>query len=303
MASIELAEPSYRELLDSLNEGVYFVDRDRRISFWNRAAERITGFSAQEVLGKRCLDSVLTHTDQQGESLCEGACPVEAAMAEGQPCEAEVFLHHRDGHRVPVSVRVAPVRNPHGEIVGAVELFSDNSPKVAFQARIQELEKLVLLDPLTRLGNRRYVEMSLHARLHELERFGWPVAILFMDIDDFKQVNDRYGHDVGDEALRMVANTLLNNSRPFDLFGRWGGDELVGILGHVEEDDLCGIGNRLLVLVQNSYLSHGPERIHVTLSAGVTMARPGDKVETLLKRADRLLYQSKGQGGNCLVCE
>jgi PAS domain-containing protein len=95
----DLSPNFYETLLDNLYDGVYFVDRERRITFWNKAAERITGFAKREVLGKRCADNLLRHVDHRGNSLCEGACPLSHTLGDGLFRSDTVFLHHQDGHR------------------------------------------------------------------------------------------------------------------------------------------------------------------------------------------------------------
>ena len=100
----------FSELLDNLTDGVYFVDRERRIVYWNKAAERITGFSKSEVIGCRCLDNILTHVNEEGGNLCHSGCPLAQTIEDGKSRKADVFLHHKDGHRQPVLVGVAPVR-------------------------------------------------------------------------------------------------------------------------------------------------------------------------------------------------
>ena len=94
----------YKELVDNLYDGVYFVDRDRRITYWNEGAERITGYSAPQVIGRRCRDTLLNHVTANGVLLCQDHYPLAAVMENGKPREAEVYLHHADGHRVPVMV-------------------------------------------------------------------------------------------------------------------------------------------------------------------------------------------------------
>jgi len=195
----------YKDILDTLYDGVYVVDTDRRIIYWNRAAERLTGYAAADILGSRCADNILVHVDAQGRNLCTSECPLAASMKDGTQREAEVFLHHKNGARVPVRVRISPLRNSGGEIVGAVELFSNNSDVIAVQERLRELEYFALIDPLTRVANRRGIEMYLHQHLEEVKRSGLRAGLLFLDIDDFKAVNDTYGHDAGDAVLSMVA--------------------------------------------------------------------------------------------------
>lgn len=293
----------YLELIENLTDGIYFVDRERRILYWNKGAERITGFSKEEVIGTRCLDNILTHVTDQGVNLCQSACPLLQTLQDGKNREADVFLHHRDGHRQPVQVRVAPVRNAAGEITGAVELFSDNSPSRALQQRVKDLEALAMLDPLTNLANRRYIQTQVEVHLEKMHRFGWPFGLLFWDIDRFKQINDTYGHDAGDEVLKCIAGTLSSNLRPFDIPGRWGGDELVTLIPNVDKNALLDIASRLLALARESYIVIGAETLRVSMSMGATLALPDDSAESLVKRADDLMYLSKKAGGNRVSME
>lgn len=288
----------YKKLLDNLYDGVYLVDLDRKISYWNKGAERITGYTAAEVLGKYCSDNLLVHVDLQGNPLCSEGCPAAATILDGNERTAEVFLQHKDGHRVPVNVRVAPLLNDRNEIVGGIEVFAVGIPTASAVERLAELEKMAFLDQLTGLANRRYAEISLNARLEELERYGWQFGVLFIDIDHFKKINDEFGHDVGDEVLKTVAKTLKNSVRPFDIVSRWGGEEYLAIIIHVKPEDLVAAANRCRFLVQQTNIPAAVPPIKVTVSLGATVSRLGDTVSTLLKRVDRLMYQSKEAGRN-----
>lgn len=293
----------YKAVVDNMYDGLYLVDRERMITFWNRAAERMTGFTAEEVTGSHCYDNVLIHVDDRGNNLCWAGCPLVVTMEEGTPRQAEVYLHHKDGHRVPVSIRSTPLRDAAGKVIGGIEVFSDLSPRGAMRQRIDELEKLAFLDDLTRIANRRYIELELESRFSEMKRYGLAFGILFMDIDHFKRVNDVYGHHVGDQVLKAVAQTLSHNARPFDLFGRWGGEEFLGIVRHVSHASLLQIGERLRVLVEKTFLQTPEGFLNVSVSIGGAMASSADTIPSLLKRADDLLYLSKGQGRNRLTME
>lgn len=297
-ASMDLSADFYKSVLDNLNDAVYFVDANRRILYWNRGAERLTGFPAEEMVGTLCCDSVLMHVDEAGNNLCRSGCPVSRTLRDGQMIEADFFVRHRAGHRIPISTHVAPLRDASGKVIGAVEVFRDNSQKLVAVQRATELQRVALLDPLTGLPNRRYIEMNLAGRFDELERYEWTFGVLFMDIDHFKDINDRYGHDVGDRVLKMVSRTLVHSTRPFDLVGRWGGEEFVGIATNVDFAQLERVANRFRVLVQQSSLNVGDFEIRVTISVGATLAEPGDTGETLVKRADLLMYRSKAAGRN-----
>lgn len=293
----------YKAILDNLYDGVYFVDKDRKITYWNRAAEQLTGYGRSEVIGKSCADNILTHIDAQGLLLCNDACPLKKTLDDGRTREAEVYLHHKDGHRVPVAIRLTPILDEQGNIIGAVELFNDISQQMSVVARMKELEDLALLDPLTGMGNRRYIEMTLDKRRHELQRYMWPCGMLFIDIDHFKEVNDTYGHETGDKVLRQVAQTLARNSRAFDVFGRLGGEEFIGIIRNVDGRKLIEIANKLRILVQAAYVMVGKTALHVTISVGATLLRLDDSVDAVLRRADKLMYQSKTNGRNMVTSD
>ena len=134
-----------------------------------------------------------------------------------------------------------------------------------------------------------------------MKRVKVPFGIFFIDIDHFKNFNDTYGHDVGDQVLRFIAATFVGNSRPFDLYGRWGGEEFVAIIRNIGPEDLVLLGNRIRVLVEHSYLVHADKKLSVNISLGATMAREGDSIDSLTKRADTLLYESKRLGRNRLT--
>jgi len=287
-------------LLRCLYDGVYYVDRERRIRYWNPAAERITGFHADEVVGSRCSDNILMHVDENGENLCITNCPLAHTMEDGRLREVEVFLHHKEGHRVPVSVRASALRDDRDEIIGAVEVFTDVSNREASLLRVRELERLAMLDGLTQLANRRYVEEALTSRIEEAWRYDIPFGVLFMDIDHFKQVNDRYGHDAGDAVLRTVAATLQQNARSFDLVGRWGGEEFVVLLRNVDRAGLERIGERYRHLVAQTRSRAGDETIQATVSIGGTLLQRDETSEDVIQRADRLMYRSKSEGRNRL---
>jgi diguanylate cyclase (GGDEF)-like protein/PAS domain S-box-containing protein len=291
-------EDFFRKLLDNLYDGIYFVDRDRVINFWNKGSKRLSGYAADEVVGLSCKDNILVHVDDEGHELCKEGCPLAATMEDGEERQAEVYMRHREGHRIPVLVRVAPIHDRDGKITGAVEIFSDNSNRTADQQKIEELQHMVFLDPLTALANRRYLDISLRSRLEEMNRYGWGVGLLFFDVDHFKNFNDRYGHEVGDEVLKMVAKSLSNCSRVYDTVGRWGGEEFVAIITNIGRENISGTAERYRQVVEHSGLAVDGEMLRVTVSVGATIAVPGDTTESLLARADELMYKSKLAGRN-----
>ncbi len=297
----QLQDAFFHTLLDNLSDGVYFVDKQRTILYWNKGAERLTGYSAPIVTGKHCQDNILRHVNDDGVQLCLTMCPLAKTLQDGESREANVWLHHKDGFRLPVRVRIAPIFNDDGEVIGAVETFSDNREHVAALEHIARLTQASLTDYLTGLGNRQLVEATLQQRFDEAKRYGWPFGLLFIDIDHFKRVNDTYGHDAGDAVLVSIAKTLTGNARSFDMVGRWGGEEFVLVMPHVNDIfELQRIAHRLRALVEFTDIRTPRGVIQTTISIGATLVRSDDSVETCIGRADQLMYLCKKAGRNCV---
>ncbi|MGD0566639.1 MAG: sensor domain-containing diguanylate cyclase [Candidatus Goldiibacteriota bacterium] len=291
----------FKYIMDNMYEGIYFCDWERKITYWNTAAEKITGYKAAEVIGSHCWNNILMHTNEKGESLCKtDTCPAVRAMKEKRLVEEQVFLKHKEGYRVPVVTRISPVKDTEGKVIGAIEMFSDNSAKVSAFQKIEKLEKLAFIDELTGVGNRRYSEIKIGAKLEEMDRYAWAgeFGLLFIDIDKFKDVNDTYGHDIGDRTLKVVARTILNNLREEDFVGRWGGEEFVATISNVDNKALYAIAEKLRKLVANSHINSGSGEFNVTISVGATMAKRGDDAAAIVKRSDILMYSSKNEGRN-----
>lgn len=289
---------SGEKLLDCLFDGVYYVDVHRRITYWNAAAERITGYSKANVTGSYCADNILRHIDSAGRELCRDGCPLAATLRDGKTRESCVFLHHALGHRVPVSVKTSPVRDETGNIIGAVEIFSDNSTSLQILHEFEKLKQDAYLDALTGVGNRRYGEMTLDTRMYEAQTHAVPFGVLFLDIDHFKHFNDQYGHTTGDDVLKMTAKSIAYSLRKMDVVARWGGEEFIVILPGASNVIIKSASERIRVLIENSFLVVKDEKLSVTVSIGATMSRTDDTVAAIVSRADERMYLSKSRGRN-----
>ena len=288
----------HRALVENLADGLYFVEPDRTIKYWNPGAQRIAGFSSTEMIGRRCFDNLLAHVDADGTSLCHTTCPLAASMLDGQPREATIWLRHKEGFRKPVHVRTTPVRDASGGIVGGVETFSDASAAVMTAENLDRARREALTDDLTGLPNRRMFDSALSGRLENMHRYGWRFGLLIVDIDHFKAFNDEHGHSAGDAVLAGVSKTVLGAVRAGDVVARWGGEEFAVL---VEASDVAGLrdaAERIRVLVARSEVRHEGLPLPVTVSVGGSLAVPGDTPERLFERADGALYAAKNSGRN-----
>jgi diguanylate cyclase (GGDEF)-like protein/PAS domain S-box-containing protein len=289
----------YKNLIDNMYDGVYFVDCERRITYWNHGAERITGYQSARVVGRFCRDNILNHVTAEGRMLCGDGCPLSACMHDGKTRDVEVYLHHADGHRVPVQVRAAPIRDDKGEIIGAVETFSKAPTVRVDQMELDNLRSKVNTDELTGLRNRAYCERRLQGLAAEGGDEPPAIGILFIDIDNFKSVNDSHGHQIGDSVLQMVSETIRDNLRSSDIAGRWGGDEFIAIIEDVASlKSLRRIAEKIRALVEHSRLDLAGQSYSVTVSIGGTLLIKDDTRETLVQRADWFMYKMKKAGRN-----
>jgi diguanylate cyclase (GGDEF)-like protein/PAS domain S-box-containing protein len=277
-------------------DGMYVLGPDRRILTWNARAQELTGFTAAEVLGRVCSARLLNHVDAEGRSLCGTRCPLRLTMRDGEPRRSTVFVHHRDGHLVPVEVRSAVMRTEAGVTVGAVEVFREATATLERDRRIEELELLASRDPLTALGNRRVMEQLLAEGIRRHDRDGAGFAALLVDLDRFKVVNDSHGHAAGDLVLRAVATTL-DGAAPGRVV-RFGGEEFLVLTPVTDADEAVRLAETLRRLVAAVRVPLGPERLSVTASIGVAVLTGGDTADVLLAGADRALLAAKARGRN-----
>jgi len=286
------------QLLETLFDGVMQVDVKGRITLWNKAAERITGYPSDKLIGKNIQKQPAKHLSEDGRELPDGLIPLLSTIKDGIPRQSLTHIKHNEGYRVPVATRTLAIFDDKGNISGGVEIFNDNRALIAAIKDTQKTAETVLFDPLTRIGNRPHIETKLRLAIEDFHLKERRFGILFIDIDHFKNFNDRYGHLLGDRVLRMVANSLRNNLRVSDSCGRWGGEEFIVL---VYELDLAGLGKvaeKLRTTIAQTKVQDKDLDLSVTVSIGSTLIRSDDTIQSLIDRADQLMYRSKRAGRN-----
>jgi diguanylate cyclase (GGDEF)-like protein/PAS domain S-box-containing protein len=291
------------DFLDSLFEGAYLVDKNRKILYWNKAAERITGYKKADIINKHCYDNILNHVDEHGNHLCHHGCPLQKSIQTNEKLQASVFLHHRKGHRVPVQVRTYPIRDDNSDASTCIEVFSDLPSKANIYHENRQLKVSLYLDELTQVHNRKFIMYQLEQLISQTTLFNLSFGVLFIDIDHFKSINDTYGHQAGDEVLKMVAKTLEANIRNGDFIGRFGGEEFIILLKNISKNDLPVIAEKFRMLIQNSVSFYNEQAIKVTISIGGSHYQKNDTIESLIERADNMMYQAKNSGRNKVIID
>lgn len=165
--------------------------------------------------------------------------------------------------------------------------------------RDAEITRLMMTDPLTGVANRRRLEQVLDAEIERNRRYGSPLCVGYVDVDDFKAINDRYGHEAGDLTLKEVVSVLSSDLRANDTIARYGGDEFILVLPETSEDEVAHLMERARASLSETRIP-GTDEI-VRISIGAAVFRPGDSRDDILRRADRALYEAKGGGKNKVV--
>jgi len=294
-------EALFRErLIDNLRDAVIFVDTNLRVVAWNPGAERMTGISASSIYQRPFGPQLLEIRDPDGILLNERECPVAIALATGEQRIRRLTIRGRGRQDLSVELHAVPVVGSDGMMYGVAVTMHDVSPELSLEARCQSLHDAATRDPLTGVANRaeftRVHEMFVVAHLERRR----PCSLIITDIDHFKQVNDTYGHQAGDEVLKAFARLLKSNCRPGDLAARFGGEEFVILCA---DCDVSVASQRAeSIRRQFSNLPHDALGGRTcTASFGVTEIQAGDTPGTMVARADRALYDAKERGRNRVV--
>jgi len=274
--------------LESTQDGVIVTDMRGRIVSVNRAFTEITGYSEQDALGQ---NSDFLHTERQPAEVHEAIR--ERVLHDGR-WQGELWSQRKDGTEQALWNSVATVSNELGLPTHLVTVFTDITSQKEVEAQLQELAHI---DSLTGLPNRLMVLTRLEHALAAARRNQHKVAVLYIDLDNFKNVNDSLGHNAGDQLLLGVAQRLAHRTRREDTLGRLGGDEFILVLETLRGgEDAAAVAQELLHLLTSPF-DVGPSEVYVQASIGISLyPDDGTEVEELLRDADTAMYQAKRAG-------
>ncbi len=279
--------------LNCIADAVICTDMAGNITFFNPVAGSMMGWPLKEAVGRH-LSEVFRIVDGTTRKVILD--PMARAAAEDQAGKLPLncVLIHRDGHEVFIEDSVAPIHNSEGKVTGAVIVFRDVS---VAQAQSEHMAHLAEHDSLTGLPNRLLLCDRVGQAISLARRHGGRAAVLFLDLDGFKYINDTLGHAAGDEFLKSVANRLLSCVRAPDTVSRQGGDEFVMLLQDLQTpEDAAATAKRVLQAVADVYLADHSE-LHVTASIGISVfPEDGSDVEALIRNADAAMYEAKRNG-------
>jgi diguanylate cyclase (GGDEF)-like protein/PAS domain S-box-containing protein len=279
--------------LNSIGDAVACTDASGNLSFLNSVAETMTGWSRKDATGRPLADVVHIVNAGTKETIPN---PMEMVTTQDRSMHLppNCVLIRRDGGEIPIEDSVAPMHDPQGKAMGAVIVFRDVS---AARAMALKMEHSAQHDFLTGLPNRMLFSDRVGQAITLARRHHKHVAVLFLDLDGFKHINDSLGHPTGDKLLQSIAQRLVAIVRGADTVSRQGGDEFVVLLSEVERaEDAAVTAKRMLQGVAGAHLIEA-HALHVTASIGVSVfPDDGQDAETLIKNADTAMYQAKANG-------
>jgi diguanylate cyclase (GGDEF)-like protein/PAS domain S-box-containing protein len=295
MERLAESEAETRLILDSAGEGIYGVDMDGNVMFTNPAAGRMLGYEMHELLGQP-THALLHHTHANGTPYPREQCPVIISLSDGiaRTVTDEVFWR-KDGTSFPVEYTATPIYK-RGMISGAVVTFNDISLRKQSE---DQMLRIAHYDSITGLPNRVLFLDRLKHEIKKSQRAQLPLALMFIDLDDFKEINDTLGHDMGDMLLKDAAKRLSACVRETDTVARMGGDEFTIILSELDDSEIV---ERVVQNIRQRFAEAfhlGGQLSYVTASIGITLLpKDGTEMEDLLKNADQAMYAAKRQGRN-----
>lgn len=297
------------DVIQSTDIGVLVVDAELTIAVFNRFMQAHSGKNADDVIGQSLLD-VFPDSDaawitRRIRSVFELGVPAYSTW-EQRPYLFLFRLNmplHFDVEFMYQNCTFVPLRSTRDAVEKVAIVIYDVTDSALSKRQLQQAQEQLLLlsrtDRLTRLNNRGYWDERLHQEFRRVRRSREDYSVVMFDIDHFKSINDRYGHQVGDAAIRMVARTLLDSCREIDICGRYGGEEFVVLLPGTGADGALVFCERLRKTIEDSHVqSHGVD-IQLTVSLGIAeLTDREDTAEAWVGNADAALYQAKNSGRN-----
>ncbi len=277
------------QIVEQTDDIIKMTDEDGIITYVNDAFVAQTGYTRREAVGvKSNILKSGKHNDSFYKKLWE-------TITQGNIFRSVVINRRKNGSLYHEEQTITPILNKEKKITGYVSTGKDISERIELE---KKLSKLATTDKLTGINNRHRFEELLANELARAERYKTPMALIMFDIDYFKNINDTYGHDVGDNVLRAVSQVIQFNIRETDIFARWGGEEFIILTPETTEESAEHLANKLCTALQQyDFETAGT----ITASFGVTMHKNGESNGEMIKRADKAMYQAKHNGRNQVV--
>jgi len=299
------AEKAYVEInqiFKTVSGGIALINKDCEVIRHNETFLTMSGSSATEVKSRKCYESF--HS-----CLCNTPeCPLAKIRSGQKRVESQIERELPGGEKIYYSIISTPFHGLVGELLGMVEHITDITTRVQAELALKESEgrykELSIVDELTGLFNKRHFNETLRQESDRARRYDHPLAMIMMDIDNFKHFNDTYGHAEGDRVLAIMGQVISDSIRVTDRGNRYGGEEFTVILPDTAAVDAIAVAERIRQgFAAHDFYPRPGEKVNKTVSLGISQLLPDDTPNTFLKRTDKNLYQAKDSGKNRYVMD
>jgi diguanylate cyclase (GGDEF)-like protein/PAS domain S-box-containing protein len=275
----------FKTLTENLESSVRFVDKEKRILYVNPYGERLLGYSMAEVVGKQCGDFTPKHTDETGASLCDTACLLEWSLKKGRVYEGRNFFRDRRNNTFPVEIRVLPVSDSAGDVIGVVEIMRDDRPRLELEELRRDIQRMIPVDLLTGLYTRHKIMEYFEVKVENAVRYGSPLGVMIATVCDLDSIKREFGGKKSEEVMQRVGYLFRMNMRRGDISGRFGPEQLLVLLPNTKEEETRAASKKMKRVIEEDSTLVIPQRVRIMI--GTAQYSADDTVATLLGRAQK----------------
>ncbi len=282
----------FETLAENLESSVRFMDKEKRILYINPYGERLLGCLIAEAVGRRCGDLDAKHTDDAGVALCDTACLLDQTLKKGRVYEGRNFVRDKKSNIFPVEIRVLPVSDSKGTVIGVVEIMRDDRPRLELEELRRDIQRMIPVDLLTGLYTRHKIMEYLEVKVENAVRYGSPLGVMVATICDLDTIKKEFGSKKSEEVMQRVGYLFRMNMRRGDISGRLGPGQLLVLLPNTKEEETRAAARKMKRVIEEDSTLVIPKRVGIMI--GTAQYVRDDTVKTLLERAQGDMESDKG---------
>ncbi|MBN1571767.1 MAG: sensor domain-containing diguanylate cyclase [Deltaproteobacteria bacterium] len=273
----------FMKVAEELDMSVRFFDKNRKLIYINRYAEKLTGYTIKDVLNKTCGEFLEGHIDKRGNKLCDTNCPIDFTLKNKKIYEGRHYFKNKEGDTFPVEVKVMPVMNEGDKMIGAVEFMIDDRPRLAMEELKRDIQSMIPVDLLTGLYTKSKIMEYLEVKVEDCLRYGAPLGVIYVMLKNTENIKNELGPKKLDEVLQRVGYLIRMNTRKGDLSGRLGPNDFIILLPNFTEENTRNAAAKFKEIIVENSTTIFPGEIEVV--TGTAQFQKGDSIDSLLKRA------------------
>ena len=273
----------FSTLIGDLRKSVRFLDCEKKVLYVNPFGERLTGYVSEDILGRSCGGFEEEHTNKSGRTLCGTECPLDYVLTTGEAYNEHLYFRGKNGDVFPVMVRILPVRDTAGKMIGLVEVMSDDRPRLESEELKRDIQRIIPVDILTGLYTREKIMEFFEVKLENSRRYEAPLGVVMVVLENSDKIRKRFGDKKLEEVIQRIGYLIRMNTRRGDVSGRLGPVEFLMLFPNAKEGDTTMAAEKLKRIIRDDSGLVLPERF--TVVTGSSQYIKGDDMDGLIERA------------------